>query len=487
MEQWWVEFVTDARYDWKFFVFLLACFLFCSRQLRLLVNLRAVSKHRPIPIPDHPTFTPQDVTVIIPTICNVVHELEATIRSVVRNDPHEIYIVTTDEKLKLVRKLATSISKRIKVLRSPVQNKRIQMCRAVPKVTTKFILFADDDVSLPDRTVLWMLAPFESGKMGGVGTAQRVRRDGTWNFWKFLGFQYIARRNFDCSAGVYMDGGLPCLSGRAAMYRTPIIQDHEFMHNFTHEFWEWPWPFNRYITYLIHADDDNFLTRWMVDRGWDIYIQVHEQCMVETTLEEGWKFVKQCLRWSRSNWRSNYTSLFRDRTIWRRHPWSVFAFFLTTFTEFALPRDAFLCWGVAYGTENLNSPAKWAVRALLWLHILLICRIVKFNIFRYPSDLLYLPLIPIFGWIHSVTIKIWALSTLNETSWGSREGADADDAFRMIALPPYDGIAGSSSNSQHDPLYDLWHDDENDEIDEIELNWEEVALPQYNETIVDIV
>ena len=89
---------------------------------------------------------------------------------------------------------------------------------------------------------------------------------------------------------------------------------------------------------------------------------------------------------------------------------------MTTFYEFALPRDAFLCWGVWYGTEILAVQAKWITRAILWSHIILICRIVKFNFFQRPSDLLYLPLIPLFGWIHSVTIKIWALGTLNEVS-----------------------------------------------------------------------
>lgn len=291
---------------------------FLLRQVKLIGNLWANCKHKAIPIPSNPTFTPQDVTVIVPTICDVVDNLHETLRTVVKNGPRKIYVVTTEEKFKIVSEVAASLSSHIKVLQSAVRNKRIQMCRAIPKVQTRFILFADDDVGLPDRTLSWMLAPFEANeKMGGVGTGQQVRRGADWDFWRFLGYQYIARRNFDCSAGVCVDGGLPCLSGRAAMYRTCILKDTAFMHGFTHEVWEWPWPLNRFKTYLIHADDDNYLTRWMVNHGWDIYIQIHPECMVETTLETGWKFVQQCLRWSRSNWRSNHTSLFREGYIWR--------------------------------------------------------------------------------------------------------------------------------------------------------------------------
>lgn len=94
----------------------------------------------------------------------------------------------------------------------------------------------------------------------------------------------------------------------------------------------------------------------------------------------------------------------------------MFAFFQTSFTDFAMLRDALMCWGIYYITECLSEHLKWAVRACLWFHVLIFGRIVKFDLLRNPSDLVYLPLIPLFGWIHSITIKPWALFTLNEVS-----------------------------------------------------------------------
>jgi len=51
---------------------------------------------------------------------------------------------------------------------------------------------------------------------------------------------------------------------------------------------------------------------------------------------------------------------------------------------------------------------------------------------RYPGDLIYIPLIPFFGYFHSICIKAYAFFTLNVTAWGSREGADATGSDRML-------------------------------------------------------
>ena len=228
-------------------------------------------------------------------------------------DPFEIILVTVDANFKVAMAMAEEKSlKKIRVLSIPQANKRLQTCRAIPEVKTDITVLADDDVIWPSRILPWILAPFEDPAMGGVGTCQRLKRAHgpclSQRIWNFLGAIYLERRNFDISACIHMDGGLPCLSGRTAAYRTRIVQDEEFKHEFTHETWR---------TYQLNADDDNFMTRWMVSHGWKTYVQYHKQCELQTTLEDNHRFVKQCLRWSRSNWRSNLTSMFVERDIWR--------------------------------------------------------------------------------------------------------------------------------------------------------------------------
>ncbi|KAI6877071.1 hypothetical protein KC355_g22509 [Hortaea werneckii] len=55
---------------------------------------------------------------------------------------------------------------------------------------------------------------------------------------------------------------------------------------------------------------------------------------------------------------------------------------------------------------------------------------------RYPADVVFIPVYVFFGYFHGL-IKLWGLFTLSETTWGSRDGADADDRVRMIRLPRY--------------------------------------------------
>lgn len=287
------------------------------RYTRLVINLFAFWTFKPIPIPENPTLNTQDVTVILPSLDGEGEELERTIESILKNEPKELILVTIDENRPkaeaTIGKMPASYHKRLRCMSVKHANKRRQMARAIPEVTTKIIVFADDDVTWPSKTLQWILAPFEDEKFGGVVTCQRLRRAVSPNFseriYGFLGALYLERRNFDCASTTHMDGGVPCLSGRTVAYRASILQDKEFTSGFTDEKW---W----FGQYQLNADDDNFITRWMVSHGWETYMQYHPECEVETTLEDNPKFLKQCLRWARSNWRSNLTSLFIEKYIW---------------------------------------------------------------------------------------------------------------------------------------------------------------------------
>jgi len=273
---------------------------------------------RPIRIPENPQFFSKDVTVIIPSLEGDGPELFDTIQSILATEPYEIILVTVDAQLPraqlMIKRMGTS---RVRAMSVPHPNKRWQMVRAIPEVHTDITIFADDDVTWPLTLLPWILAPFEDERYGGVGTNQRLRRATAPSIQQrahgFLGALYLERRNFDCGSCMYMDGGLPCLSGRTVAYRTKILKDKSFIYEFTHELWM--------SKYQLHADDDNFLTRWMYSRGWKIWYQYHKEAEVLTTLEDNPKFWRQCLRWVRSNWRSNLTSMFREK-IWRSvHSW----------------------------------------------------------------------------------------------------------------------------------------------------------------------
>jgi hypothetical protein len=80
--------------------------------------------------------------------------------------------------------------------------------------------------------------------------------------------------------------------------------------------------------------------------------------------------------------------------------------------------------------------------------------------------------------------RTWSIADLRvtlQTTWGSREGADASDNFRMIRLPEYTEMAGSSSNKSTPAKVDDMDDmDDMEETDSI-LGEDHALLPQYVE------
>jgi len=275
----------------------------------LIINIISSWTFRPIPIPQNPSYTSDDITVILPTIeGNNGDDFEHTLRKCLDCNPREIIVVTVKKNHDRLDSFCTRIDPRIRVLSIAKANKRRQMVRAIPEVKTDILIFADDDVIWPIDILSWILAPFENPRIGAVGTSQRLKRPESVNCWNMLGAFYLQRRNFEISATSHIDGGVSCLSGRTVAYRTSIMQDPEFLHGFTNELWRGK--------HELNPDDDNYLTRWIVSHDWDLYEQCTKGAELRTTLMEDSRFLKQCLRWARSNWRSNMTSMFKERHVW---------------------------------------------------------------------------------------------------------------------------------------------------------------------------
>jgi len=183
----------------------------------------------------------------------------------------------------------------------------------------------------------------------------------------------------------------------------------------------------------------------LVSNGWSTWIQYHRECEIETTLENNIKFLYQCSRWARSNWRSNYTSLFTERYVWRQQKWSTYALHIATFTSLSFLFDPLIICLVFQSTSSWSSDEQ-KLALLTQLVFMGISKVVKLlGLFmREPYDIMYLPVSIMFGYFHGL-IKLYALATLRITSWGSRADGDANDSHRMsprarrsdsITLPP---------------------------------------------------
>ncbi|KAK4136838.1 glycosyltransferase family 2 protein [Trichocladium antarcticum] len=415
--------------------------LWLHRYVRLLVHCYGHWTYKSkVPNWEKPKHTSDDVTVVIPTIHNRPEELRPSLESILACKPAKLILVTTWNKHEALSRVAATLRVpndaapiEIDVLHVDKANKRLQVCKALEEdhVKTSITVMADDDVEWPSTIMPWLLAPFEDDGMGGVGTCQRVKRvdgDVMTRVFNWLGAAYIERRNFEISATHNIDGGTSCMSGRTGAYRTEILRSYDFLSNFTNERWG---------RYILNADDDNFVTRWLVAHQWKTWIQYHPECEIETTLENSTKFLYQCSRWARSNWRSNWTSLVRERYVITQQRWSTYALHIATFTSLAFLFDPLLlisCW---WGTENWEPRDRYILLGAEIVFMFGFTKVVKLvGLFRRnPSDILFLPVSVLFGYFHGL-IKLYALCTLKHTSWGSREDGDEHNTFRLQETPP---------------------------------------------------
>lgn len=161
----------------------------------------------------------------------------------------------------------------------------------------------------------------------------------------------------------------------------------------------------------------------------------------------------------------------------RTQPWSTYSVLQTTVTAWAFLYDVliFAAWYQASATWSQPRQTQLLVFLFTWTFVF--SKTVKLwgHFFRYPADIVFIPVYVSFGYFHGL-IKLWGLLTLSEvcgvlggvgprgrrlskvindgacpwpacnviadrlfaqTTWGSRDGADADNRVRMIRLPRY--------------------------------------------------
>ncbi|KAF9947193.1 hypothetical protein BGZ72_010797 [Mortierella alpina] len=390
------------------------------RYLWFVIKLLAFFFYRPMMPKSNPTYRPEyDVTIIVPTI-DAGEEFKEAAHSWLVNNPKEIIIITETKMKDALQELANSVDPtRIRVLTVPKANKRLQMVEGIRNTTSEIIVFADDDAIWAPTTLEYILACFEDPNMGGVGTSQTVKSVGRYQtVWEVLAGFRLTIRNIEIAASTHIDGGVCCLSGRTAAYRTCILQDPQFQYEFTHDFWLGKYPLN--------SGDDKFLTRWMVYHGWNTYIQVCKEAELLSTFKNNWRFVKQVLRWTRNTWRSDFRSMFTERRIWSRHPYVAFTMVDKIFNPITLLSGPISVIVMACQGEFHLPIWDIIISYIVWL---MMTRIVKLlpHLFKRPQDLIWVPAFLVFGYYFAI-MKIYALFTLHEVGWGTRAGIDQTPA-----------------------------------------------------------
>ncbi|KAJ3101590.1 hypothetical protein HDU97_001269 [Phlyctochytrium planicorne] len=438
-------------------IFIPLGFIGIYRWFWYIVKLMAFCLYKPIKPRRRPRFNPsRDVTILVPTI-DSGEEIKAAIRTWLANKPFEIIFITTEKARADLEKLAEEVNPDrdiVRVITISKPNKRNQMTAGINHVKTELTVFCDDDVLWPDTMLKYMLAPFEDRAMGGVGTSQvAIPLGKRMTIWEILAAFRLSMRNVEITASTYIDGGVCCLSGRTATYRTSILRDPNFQWEFTHEFWR--------KKYHQHSGDDKFLTRWMHSHGWKTYIQCCPEAELQSTFKDNWRFLKQLLRWTRNTWRSDIRSLFFERQIWKRHPFVAFSMldkFFNPLTLLAGPVTV-----VYLSTMKEGKLPAWLV-IVSYIAWLLITRLIKYSphFVRRPQDIFCIPAWLIFNIVFAI-MKVYCLFTLHVTDWGTRTGADDHKEKEDLSIYEPHWLDGMEYDDEYDEEEYEYDEDEKGE------------------------
>ncbi|KAI9325021.1 glycosyltransferase like family 2-domain-containing protein [Zopfochytrium polystomum] len=434
-------------------------FIGIYRWLWYLVRLLATNTtRRPLspPAAAPPRYTPsRDVTILVPTIDTPTSTLSRALASWLANDPYEIILITTpplQPSLLAAALAADPVRRRVSVATVRRADKRCQMVAGANRVATAVTVFCDDDVVWPSTMLEYLLVPMEEDeRVAGVGTSQRVIPVGDrMTIWEVFAAFRITMRNIEVLATTRIDGGVCCLSGRTAAYRTSILHDPVFQHAFTNERWG---PRGRY---RLRSGDDKFLTRWLHSRGHRTFVQGCAEAELGSTFSPTARgFARQLTRWTRNTWRSDWRSVAVERRVWARHPFVAACMvdkFCNPVTVLAGPAvAAYLVFvratgaggagaGTARREEDTGTGAPaWAVAAGSYVAWVLVTRLVKYapHFARHPAHVVALPAWVLFGYFFAV-LKLYCLMTLHVTEWGTRAGADAEEADDGGSSDPVD-------------------------------------------------
>jgi hypothetical protein len=409
--------------------------IFVFRYLRLVGNLFSFwFLYRATPTPTNPTMHRSDCSVIIPTVDPTNEHFDECVQSILRNAPKQLIMVTVGHfKLDVLERLAEplrAVFTKTQIICGAIEkpNKRRQVAHAFQLITGSVAVLVDDHVFWPsDNFLPAALAPLEDPTVGMVGTWKRVRRDTSLPLFSYasivnmLTCTYLMRHNFELCASNAIDTGVFVVSGRTALIRAAIVQNAEFVRAYANE------TFLLGLCGPLNADDDNFITRWLVSHDWAIKFQACPDAVIETVIgADSTKFHGQCLRWARTTWRSNTALLWRRPRVWVLQPWCAYAVYIAGLTNFALLWDGLLVWSATRTQWYAQSPIK--TLAILVAIIFLSKTVKLWGHWRNePRDFLLFPANVLFAYYHSF-IKFMALVTFWDNRWGGRDLSKAVDA-----------------------------------------------------------
>ncbi|KAG8156312.1 hypothetical protein KVR01_013847 [Diaporthe batatas] len=266
--------------------------------------------YKPLPLPENPQYSTQDVSIVVATI-DTPGTLPQSLCEWLRNDPHEIIIVTIQRDLQLVQSLVSQVPHAATITRvvtCGITNKREQLAKGIRMARGQIIALVDDDAFWPATTVLpFLLAGLEADpSVGGVQGRQSAyipesrRKSDEITPWEVAAIRCLEVQNRVQASRFAADGGCFCLVGRTMLLRSSLLNE-EFLHAMCNDYW---------AGNKLSTGDDCFISRWMMNKGWKFCIQNADEAEILTLIPSDSKMLLQNVRWKRSSFQSCLKILF---------------------------------------------------------------------------------------------------------------------------------------------------------------------------------
>lgn len=396
-------YISFIRYGMYIFLRIIPSILYTQYKTRNITKLPNDSKKK---------VSKKDVTVIVTAYQPNMEDFLFTLENIVKQKPYELIVAADkscfdDKDFENDCQSLESKHTKIKVIRVDDPGKRPALVAGIKETTTKIVVLADDDVKWSKQFLTKLIAPFQnSEKIGGVGCKQVGRYAHFFDVLRVLADMRLAVRFLELMATTRLDKGASCISGRTGAYRTEIIQKDDFYDRFLNE---------KFFGMQLQSGDDKFLTRYVINKGHNVYHQLRDSCKLSTSFKNGTDFVRQLLRWSRNTWRSDITFIFIERKVWKKHPFTAFILLDKMVTPFFLLFGLVFVLVTAIVSEKYYVLVPWAI----WLFVTRSLKLLHYLADK-PVYILYIPVFILFQYFQSI-IKIYALFTMYERGWGTRD------------------------------------------------------------------
>jgi hypothetical protein len=324
------------------------------RLIRFTINQVGSCKYHAAVLRQRPAVLHSNCSVILPITCPEDRSLGKCIRSILKNHPAHLYIVTIGteaqgqvnaqlERLRSDFALVTQIS----VGAVNKANKRRMLAHALSTIETPVTVVADQGVHWPKGFLYSALAPFDDPTVSAVAVPKIVRKPANcfYALWACLVSCYYGLLADENQAINALDSSV-LFGGSTVLFRTYHGADPKFRAEFE----------NKASSYsregVLHGDEHCFFNCYFLQEGGAVVFQDVPDTTVLVNLPTLCGFIREHIRTTHSTWRLT-GSMFHHKS-WKKFPWACYNTWLFSIFSYSLINDALII-ALAYYNNSLTQ------------------------------------------------------------------------------------------------------------------------------------